>query len=56
MDPNFEPLRSIGAMAMMWPKSQNSSLGHDGALSIRNFVRNEDQLIFLFYYIILLDN
>jgi hypothetical protein len=45
MDPNFEPLRSMGSMAMIRPKSQNTSMRHDGAISIRNLVRNKAQLI-----------
>jgi hypothetical protein len=35
---NFEPLCSIGSMAMINSKSLNFNLGHDGdgALSVRN--------------------
>jgi hypothetical protein len=47
MDPNVEPIRSIGLKAMNRPKSQNSNTGHDGALSNRNFVPNEAQLMLL---------
>jgi hypothetical protein len=38
MDPKLELLRSMDSMATIWPKSQNSNLGHDGALFLRNFV------------------
>jgi hypothetical protein len=41
MDLNFEPLRFMGSMATIWPKSQFSDIGHDGALPIRNFVLNK---------------
>jgi hypothetical protein len=45
MNPNFEPIRSIGLMAMIRPKVQNFKYGHDGALSIRNSALNQAQLI-----------
>jgi hypothetical protein len=33
----------MGLMAKIRPKSQNTSMRHDGALSIRNFVLNKTQ-------------
>jgi hypothetical protein len=40
MNPNFEPLRLMGAMAMIRAESQNSNIG----MNI-NFARNQAQLI-----------
>jgi hypothetical protein len=48
MDPNFQPLRSIGLMAMIRPKSPNSNIGMMMVgierASIRNFALNQAQL------------
>jgi hypothetical protein len=45
MDPNFEPLRSIGFNGDDPAKVSKFKFSHDGALSIRNFALNQAQLI-----------
>jgi hypothetical protein len=45
MDPNFEPLRSIGFNDHDPAKVPKFKYRHDGALSIRNFALNQAQLI-----------
>jgi hypothetical protein len=45
MDPNLEPLCSMGSMAMIRPESQSTSICHDGALSIRKLILNKAKLI-----------
>jgi hypothetical protein len=45
MDPNFEPLRSIGFNGLDPAKVPKFKYRHDGALSIRNFALNLAQLI-----------
>jgi hypothetical protein len=36
--PNFEPMSSIGPLAIIRPKSQISNVGHHGTLLIRIFL------------------
>jgi hypothetical protein len=47
MDPKLEPLCSMGSMAMIRQKSQNTSMS-DGTLSIRKLILNKAQLTIFF--------
>jgi hypothetical protein len=51
MDPNFEPLRSIGFNGHDPAKVPEFKYRHDGAPSIRNFALNHQAQLIIFSYL-----